>query len=210
MSDRAVLFIDGNNWYHSLKDTGVASQGNLNYAGISQKLVQHREWTGTRYYIGQVQQTGSPALYAAQRSFLQGILAQDRRISAHFGRLEPRPFKNPAAEELLSYLIKLPIRIDTGVYKDLIELANRHRRGTVQVEKAVDVMIAVDMISMAEHDEYDTAYLLSADGDFTPAVKEARNLGRSVFAASPSFSSKLSQECNTYIHLDRGWFSDCY
>lgn len=210
MMQRCILFIDGNNWYHSLKDTGVSAQGNLNYARISQKLIQHRQWIGTRYYIGRVQQVGNVDLYAAQRRFLNRITSQDRRISTHLGRLEPRPFKNPAADELLRYLTKLDIRIDTGVYQDLLALANRHRKGEVQVEKAVDVMIAVDMVIMAERDEYDTAYLLSADGDFTPAVEAARNLGKRMFAVSPSFSSKLSQSCNTFIRLRRGWFSDCY
>ena len=39
MSDRAVVYIDGNNWYHSLKENGVVDQGNLNYAKISLKFL---------------------------------------------------------------------------------------------------------------------------------------------------------------------------
>jgi hypothetical protein len=45
-------------------------------------------------------------------------------------------------------------------------------------------MLAVDMVRMAERNEYDTAYLLSADGDFTPAVKAVAEKGKKVFAAS--------------------------
>jgi hypothetical protein len=42
MSDRAILFIDGNNWYHSLKRNGVGAIGDLDYAKISQKLLGPR------------------------------------------------------------------------------------------------------------------------------------------------------------------------
>lgn len=63
MADRAVLFIDGNNWYHSLSELGVGDLGRLDYAKISEKLVGPRTWIGTRYYIGRVQQKGnSPPL----------------------------------------------------------------------------------------------------------------------------------------------------
>ena len=81
MPDRAILFIDGNNWYHSLSELGVADLGRLNYAKISEKLVAPRTWIGTRYYIGQVQQKRNPRLYADQRRFLAHLKATDARIS---------------------------------------------------------------------------------------------------------------------------------
>ena len=59
------------------------------------------------------------------------------------------------------------------------------RESVVWVEKAVDVQIAVDMIAMAQRGEYDAAYLLSADGDFTPAVEEVLNIGRKVSLPRP-------------------------
>lgn len=45
-------------------------------------------------------------------------------------------------------------------------------------EKAVDVKLAVDMISL--HRIYDTAVILSGDQDFVPAVQEAKNTGKRV------------------------------
>ena len=170
MADRAVLFIDGNNWYHALRDHGVINQKRLDYARISEKLTGPRDWLGTRYYVGRVQQRGNTRLYAEQRQFLAQLEQTDRRISTHLGRLEQRPDDNPAARELLSYLANLPRRIDSDVYRDLMEIAKTHERRTVTVEKAVDVMLAVDLVVMAERDEFDAAYVLSADGDFTPAV----------------------------------------
>jgi hypothetical protein len=54
MRDRAVVFIDGNNWYHGLGTVGVRDRARLDYKKICAKLLGPREWIATRYYIGQV------------------------------------------------------------------------------------------------------------------------------------------------------------
>jgi len=155
VADRAVLFVDGNNWYHSLSELGVGDLGRLNYAKISEKLVGPRTWIGTRYYIGRVQQKGNPRLYADQRRFLAHLQATDPRISVHLGRLEERQVKNEAALELRQYLSAFPVRIDVGVFHGLMAIAKKHAQLDVMVEKAVDVMLAVDLVMMAQRDEFD-------------------------------------------------------
>jgi uncharacterized LabA/DUF88 family protein len=64
----------------------------------------------------------------------------------------------------------LRTKIDATVFAELNEIAMRHCDPIVFVEKAVDVSLAVDLVTMAVRDDYDCAYVLSADGDFTPAV----------------------------------------
>ena len=44
-------------------------------------------------------------------------------------------------------------------------------------EQRVDVSIAVDMVVKAHAQEYDAAYILTADGDFVPAVLAVKALG---------------------------------
>lgn len=210
MADRAVLFIDGNNWYHALRDHGVINQKRLDYARISEKLTGPRDWLGTRYYVGRVQQPGNTRLYAEQRQFLAQLEQTDGRISTHLGRLEQRPDDNPAARELLSYLANLPRRIDSDVYRGLMRIATGHRRQTVTIEKAVDVMLAVDLVVMAERDEFDAAYVLSADGDFTPAVAAVRANEKKVYAVSMQRGRQLAATANSFITLPRDWFDDCY
>jgi uncharacterized LabA/DUF88 family protein len=210
MTDRAVVFVDGNNWYHSLRDAGVTDQLRLDHAKIAAKLAGPRTWTATRYYVGQMPQSESKQLYADQRRFLSRLQATDTRITVHLGRLEHRPVKSEAAEELISYLAKLPVKIDTGVYQELMALGQRHRKATTLVEKAVDVMIAVDMVVMAERDEFDTAYLLSADGDFTPAVQAVRAHAKKVFAVSASHGAQLAAAVDAFIRIDAAWVGDCY
>ena len=210
MPNRAVLFVDGNNWYHGLKARGLTDLGRLNYAKISSKLTGAREWVGTRYYIGRVPQSGDTRLYAAQRHFLATLRATDSRISAHLGRLERRQVDDPAARELRSYLAGLRTRIDQGVFRDLMGIAQAHQGVTAMVEKAVDVMLAVDVVVMAERDEFDAAYLLSADGDFTPAVEAVRAHGKKVYVASPLPGAQLASVANAFIRLQADWFDDCY
>lgn len=201
--DRAVLFIDGNDWYHALRKIGLDDLGRLDYAAVSRKLVGPRTWVATRYYVGQVLQQHGAKLYADQRRFLSSLQATDRRISYHLGRLETRPARNEAAEELLRYLQHVPKRIDTQVFHDLLALAHRHRKTTVIVEKAVDVMLAVDLVVMAERDDYDAEYLLSADGDFTPAVTAAKKMGKRVFVATPAPGAQLAAVADAFIRLKR-------
>ncbi|MEK7349011.1 MAG: NYN domain-containing protein [Candidatus Eisenbacteria bacterium] len=209
-SDRAIFFIDGSNWYHSLRGIGLDDVGRLSYLRICEKLAGQRTWIATRYYIADVGAMGSPKLLGDQTRFLSQLQAQDSRISAHMGRIEPRTTENEAAKELIRYLSGLKIRIPIQVYKDLVALGHRHARAKIFVEKAVDVQIAVDMVSMATRDEYDSAYLLSADGDFTPAVETVRAIGKKVFAASPGPCRRLSLSANSYIRLKPAWFDSCF
>lgn len=208
--DRAVFYIDGNNWYHSLLEIGLNNIGGLNYPRICEKLVGPRTWLQTRYYIPDVGIIGDPKLLEAQRAFLAKLRAQDPRITVQIGRLEPRPPDARAGAELLRYLAGLRIRIPKEVYRDLIRLGNSLTSRPVFIEKAVDVQIAVDMVTMAANDEYDTTYLLSADGDFTPAVQAIRRRGKKVFAVSPNAGAKLAAEVDSYIRLKPGWFDSCF
>jgi uncharacterized LabA/DUF88 family protein len=210
MSERAVIFIDGSNWYHSIKEAQVERQGQLDYVKIAQKLVGPRTWQGTRYYVGQLPQSGNARAYAEQRSFLARFQNADRRHSVHLGRLETRPIKSDAAQELLQYLGALSVRIDPDVFRDLQAIGDRHRFAQTMVEKAVDVMLAVDLVVMAVRNEFDTAYVFSADGDFTHAVSVARNQGKKVFAVSARRGAQLAAAVNKFIRVDATWFAGCY
>ena len=89
-------------------------------------------------------------------------------------------------------------------------IAQVHRTNTVMVEKAVDVMLAVDLVVLAERDEFDAAYILSADGDFTPAAQAVRSRGKRLYAASALPGAQLASAVNAFIPLRRDWFDDCY
>ena len=80
----------------------------------------------------------------------------------------------------------------------------------MMVEKAVDVMLAVDLVVMAERNDYDTAYVLSADGDYTPAVEFVRSHNKKVFAVSASSGAKLKDAVNSFIRIPASWLDGCF
>ena len=209
MAQRAVFFIDGSNWYHSLRRNRVGSPSELDYAAISRKLAGPREWIETRYYIGALPQSWDPRVYAEQRRFLSRLVSLDPRLTVRLGRLEPRPEPNPLAALLQGYVATAP---DVGeeARTDLLALARAHQKVVTLKEKAVDIMLAVDLVRMAAENGFDAAYVLSADGDFTPAVEAVRAAGKTVYAASPDLGYALRNAVDTYIHLRKEWFRDCY
>lgn len=111
--NRAIFFVDGNNWYHSLKDCGLTDLQRLNYPHIFDKLAgPARRWTEARYYIPDVGIMGSAALLNEQREFLKTLKSLDARITVQMGRLESRVVDSEAAIELLRYLGGLKTRLD--------------------------------------------------------------------------------------------------
>jgi uncharacterized LabA/DUF88 family protein len=104
----------------------------------------------------------------------------------------------------------LSVRIDPEVYKHLVAAANRHQTSTVVVEKAVDVALAVDLVRMADRNEYDVTYLLAADGDYTQAVKAVMETGKKVFAVALKPGAQLAAVVYKFIPLKRDWLTDCF
>ncbi len=64
------------------------------------------------------------------------------------------------------------------------------------IEKKVDIKIAIDIISLAYENAYDTAVLVSGDGDFVPIVKKLKELDKKVeiWAFRYSLANALKEE----------------
>ena len=61
-----------------------------------------------------------------------------------------------------------------------LRLGKLLRRGTTFTEKGVDVMLVTDLLRLARLNSYDTAILISGDGDFVSAIKEVQDMGKQV------------------------------
>lgn len=75
-------------------------------------------------------------------------------------------------------------------------------------EKGVDVALVVDMLTGAFEERYDTAILVSSDGDFKPAVEAVRRYGKHVeylYFGGSQRSSALLQACNVARRCRRSW-----
>lgn len=152
LENRALVFIDGNNFYHKLKDitcekTEVLKLLDFDYQKFAKNLVKDNTLIEIRYYVGAVKrQNGenrekSEKLYANQQKLIGKL--QQQNIPVILGNLIQHPDKT------------------------------FH-------EKGVDVRIAVEMIRLAREDKYDIAYLLSSDTDLVPAVEEVKSFNKQV------------------------------
>ena len=70
--EKAIIFIDGSNFYHGMKAKRLSSI-ELDYEKFSRKLVLTRQWIQTRYYVGQVKQEGDVTAYQKQQKFLHRL-----------------------------------------------------------------------------------------------------------------------------------------
>ncbi|PIU03214.1 MAG: hypothetical protein COT55_00070 [Candidatus Diapherotrites archaeon CG09_land_8_20_14_0_10_32_12] len=77
----------------------------------------------------------------------------------------------------MAYLSKVK-RLDLYLGR-LEKRPNNHKS-----ENGVDVKLAIDMLSLAYHNNYDVALLISNDSDFVPAIKEVQSLGKQVYNIS--------------------------
>jgi uncharacterized LabA/DUF88 family protein len=71
--------------------------------------------------------------------------------------------------------------------------------------KEDDIHIAVDMVKYAYNGAYDTAILISTDGDFIPAIDAVKEKGKRVenVGFKPKFSWYLKQRSDRFIQLDK-------
>ena len=78
--------------------------------------------------------------------------------------------------------------------------------GKVQYQvKEDDIHLAVDMVKLAYNNAYVTAILVSSDGDFVPAVKVIKEIGKNIenVGFENVFSYHLRKECDKFRNLNK-------
>jgi len=94
----------------------------------------------------------------------------------------------------------------------LARLQRRLIEGTpVYVVKGDDIHLATDMIVLATKNAYDTAVLVSGDGDFVPAVSAVQEMGKHVenFYFKSGHSWHLKQTCDRSVLMDKEFILQC-
>ena len=71
--------------------------------------------------------------------------------------------------------------------------------------KEDDIHLAVDMVKLAYNNAYDTAILISSDGDFVPAILAVKERGKKVenVGFENKFSYHLKQQCDRFRKLTK-------
>ncbi len=168
--ERVAIFIDGSNFYHSVK-AGSIRDTQIDFRKLTEILRSGRLLTGVYYYNAPLDRGFNEEKYWKQQSFL----AELRAIPGfHVIMCRMKKIKNP-----------------DGTFNFYV--------------KGDDIHLATDMISLAYENVYDTAVLVSGDGDFEPAIKQAQKLGKKVENAyfEVSRSDFLRVICNSSTNLSR-------
>lgn len=173
--ERVMVFIDGNNLYHSLKH--VMGRTNLDFHEFTNRLVQNRQLIRVYYYNAPLNREDDEEKYRQQQSFFDSLDTVPY-LTKKFGRLEKR-------------LVKQTLPDGTFV------------SAPTYVEKGVDTFIVIDMLSHAYKDNYDTAVLVSGDEDFAVLVETVKDIGKHVEVANLGGSYILRQAADKYVLIDK-------
>ena len=76
---------------------------------------------------------------------------------------------------------------------------------TIYEVKEDDIRLAVDMVKLAYNNAYDTAILISSDGDFVPAIQAVKEIGKNVenIGFENRVSYHLQQSSDKFIMLKK-------
>jgi len=84
--------------------------------------------------------------------------------------------------------------------------------GGKPVQKGVDMRVALHLVKLAYNNAYDTAILISGDGDLVEAVKTVKDLGKQVeYICYPGEmrSNELVKASDLTIEINSDWLKDC-
>lgn len=93
-----------------------------------------------------------------------------------------------------------------------VVLGRLEPRNGSYIEKGVDIALAIDLLDLAYHNTYDTAIIISGDGDFSRAVEIVQRMGKHVENACTisCLSHHLQQTCDKSIMLDENFLKVCW
>ena len=171
-AERVMIFIDGSNFYHMLKDTFNDTKKliDFDFNTFTSFLAGSRKLIRTYYYSDPLDKKKDEETYSKQQKFFEKLR------------------KLPDFELVLCRMQKR--KIDGK---------------TIYEVKEDDIHIAVDMVKFAYNNAYDTAILVSTDGDFVPAVEAVKEKGKHVenIGFDVNFSWHLKQKCDRFSQLGK-------
>ena len=190
---RTIAFLDGQNLYHSVRESFGYTYPNYDVLALSRTICQKKNWEliQARFYTGVPDKSDDP-LWS---EFWSHKLAMLGRQGVHTFSRSLR-YRNR--------IIKLPDGTEHTF------LAGE--------EKGIDVRIALDIIRMAHHEEYDVALIFSQDQDLSEVAKEIRTIAQEqgrwikiacAFPYSPTTRNKRGIDKTDWVLIDRATYDAC-
>jgi uncharacterized LabA/DUF88 family protein len=200
MIPSAALFIDGSNFYHSLKEQKCLPFDVDGFKDLFSQLSTKYQLNKIYFYDAIKSSEKDPIGYSKQQSFLQrmknshaNMIIKTRKLR-YLVNITPEQIENASREvgiidsckdKLWQFLVKLRVLRFTK-------------------EKGVDVQLVVDAIEETRLKQVDVIILLSGDADFVPAIRLIKNYGlKTVNLHTYSGSStELRNACDGHILVD--------
>jgi len=176
--ERVMIFIDGSNIYHIIKNILPDKKPNeFNFEKFAKHLAEDRKLIRTYYYNAPLDRNKDEDSYIKQQRFFDKIQ-----------------------------------RIPNFTFV-LCRMQKRKVNGKIAYEvKEDDIHLAVDMVKMAYNNAYDTAIIVSSDGDFVPAIQAVKEIGKNVenIGFENKFSYHLQQQSDRFFKLKKEIVKDFF
>ncbi len=190
---RTIVLFDGQNLFHMAKKAFGDALPNYDPLALAMRVCQDQGWQlkETRFYTG-IHHRSENAFWNAYWTAKLGAL----------GRRGVIVFSRP-----LRYRDKT-VQLPGG---------STHTFRTAE-EKGIDVRIAIDVIRMAHHGEYDVALIFSQDQDISEAAQEVRAISKeqnrwikiaSAFPDSPTLHNRRGINSTDWIRIDQATYDAC-
>ena len=174
---RVIAYIDGFNLYFGLKHSGMRRFYWLDVARLAENLLLPDHRLANAKYFT-ARIPGPSEKSNRQKMYLEALMTRPE-VAIYYGKFQLDPRRCPHCK----------------------------KEDFVPHEKMTDVQIAVQLLSDAHADRFDTAFLISADGDLAPpvqAVREAFREKRVVAVFPPGRSSfELKRVADAQISIRR-------
>jgi len=192
-SKRTAAFIDGQNLYHAAREAFGYTYPNYDVLALARSICDRQGWQ-----LDQVR-------------FYTGI---------------PDPTDDPFWNHFWLHKMAMLGRQGVVVYSRPLRYQNRRVRlpdGTEHTylageEKGIDVRIALDIVRMARHGDYDVALVFSQDQDLSEVAEEVRTIGREqgrwlkmacAYPSSPTSRNRRGINKTDWIPIDRALYDTC-
>jgi uncharacterized LabA/DUF88 family protein len=177
-NERVVVFIDGSNFYHNLKNLFPNKKPfDFNFERFVKYIKGDKELLNIYYYNVPLDIMQDKEKYIKQQKFFDKIQRIPKLIFV-LCRMQKRKVNEQIIYEV----------------------------------KEDDIHLATDMVKLAYNNIYDTAILISSDGDFVPAVQAVMEKGKEVenIGFENKFSFHLKQKCSKFRIIKKHEIINCF
>ena len=203
MDKTAIVFIDGNNWYHNSKS--IIKPSHIDFKKLSKFICNHFKFIlkePIRYYNSVPSIADGDLTYYQHMSFLSGLEEDGIKIIT-------RKLQRSSTKEVIKEKSDIIRSLDLcEVCKPLVIQNCDECIGNIKMkEKGIDVEMAVDVIRKCIiGNECDCCVLITGDADFIPAMQLIKNNpGKEAVTSSVrcGYSNKLREGNFRYLILKK-------